>query len=117
MPLTEATRGMIGAANLEHAKKSAVLINIGRGPLLDEAALVTALRDGIIRGAALDVFSVEPLPSYSPLWALPNVLISPHNADILVDSRHSSVRFFTENCAKFLAGEQLDCIVDKTSGY
>lgn len=117
MPLTAETHKMIGAANLQHAQRHLVLINIGRGPLLDEDALIEALKNGTILGAALDVFTVEPLPEASELWSLPNVLISPHNADILVDSRHSSVRFFTENCKNFLSGQPLDCVVDKSSGY
>eukprot|EP00981_Chlorochromonas_danica_P013096 scaffold5788_cov159-Ochromonas_danica.AAC.12 len=117
MALTPATRHYIDDVHLRMAKKGQVIINIGRGPLIDEDALIACLQDGTIAGAALDVFSVEPLPSDSPLWTLPNVLISPHNADYTGDGRHRSVRFFTQNCAKFLAGEDLDSIVDKTSGY
>ena len=117
MPLTEATKGFISAANLKHAKKGQIIINIGRGPLIDEEALIVALRDGVVAGAALDVFTVEPLPQSSELWTLPNVLVSPHNADHLIDSRAKSVRFFTENCKRFLSGEDLECIVDKNAGY
>jgi phosphoglycerate dehydrogenase-like enzyme len=117
MALTPETRYFIDAAHLSLAKKGQVFINIGRGALVDEAALIAALQDGTIAAAALDVFTTEPLPADSPLWALPNVLVSPHNADLTNDSRHKSVRFFTANCVKFLAGEDLDCIVDKTAGY
>ncbi len=117
MPLTAATKGFIAASNLKHAKKGMILINIGRGALIDEEALIRALGDGTIAGAALDVFTVEPLPQASELWTLPNVLVSPHNADHLVDSRAKSVRFFTENCKRFLAGDDLECIVDKNAGY
>lgn len=117
LALTAETKHFIKAQHLQRCKKSAVFINIGRGALVDEEALVQALSDGTIAGAALDVFTVEPLPESSPLWTLPNVLISSHNADLLKDSRHKSVRFFTENCARFLAKEELHCIVDKNAGY
>lgn len=117
MALTPQTRNFVDEKHLKMAKKGQILINIGRGPLLDEKVLIELLKDGIIAGAALDVFNVEPLPADSPLWSLPNVLVSPHNADYTYDSRHKSVRLFTQNCRRFLAGEDLDCIVDKTSGY
>lgn len=117
LALTEDTKHFIKKENLLQCKKSAVFINIGRGALVDEEALIEALSEGTIAAAALDVFTVEPLPESSRLWELPNVLISAHNADLLKDSRHKSVRFFTENCARFLAKEEVHCIVDKTSGY
>ncbi len=117
LALTEDTKRFVKKENLLHCKKSAIFINIGRGALVDEDALITALATGSIAGAALDVFTTEPLPQSSVLWDLPNVLISSHNADLLKDSRHKSVRLFTENCARFLRKEELHCIVDKTSGY
>lgn len=117
MALTEQTRNTIRAEHFKRAKKGLVLINIGRGPLLDENALVHALKSGDIAGAALDVFTVEPLPADSPLWDMPNVLISPHNADLMENSRYSSVQFFTENCKNFVSGGELKCVVDKNSGY
>jgi phosphoglycerate dehydrogenase-like enzyme len=117
LALTPETRHFIKAKNLRKAKKNQILINIGRGALLDEDALIQALEEGWIAGAALDVFTVEPLPASSKLWNMENVLISPHNADLLADSRHKSVRLFVENCKKFLADEDLDCIVDKQAGY
>lgn len=137
MALTESTRGMIDSTALSHAKPGQVFINIGRGALIDEAAVISALKkanenydlsladgstaallpSGIV-AAALDVFTVEPLPHNSELWDLPNLLLSPHNADILVDSRHSSVRTFTEYVKTFVAGNGVgDCIVDKSAGY
>ena len=76
-PLTEETRGMIGKEQLESAKKDCVLINVGRGPIIDENAMVEALKNGNLKGAGLDVFSTEPLPTTSELWALDNVLLSP----------------------------------------
>jgi phosphoglycerate dehydrogenase-like enzyme len=94
-----------------------VVINIGRGLLLNETDLVNALASGVLKGAALDVFAQEPLPAPSPLWDLPNVLISPHNADMTADFRHQSVRLFCDNCYKFLAGDNLINVVDKSSGY
>lgn len=117
MPLTPQTKHFIKAENLIHAKKDMILINVGRGELIEDDALIAALKTGIIKGAALDVFSVEPLPVESEYWSLPNVLLSPHNADLLIDSRHKSIRFFTENCKNFLAGEDLMCIVNKKLGY
>jgi len=80
-PLTSQTRGMIGEPEFAALKPSAVLINVGRGPVIDDKALVRALSDGRIRGAALDVFDREPLPMDSPFYRLENVLLSPHCAD------------------------------------
>ena len=117
LALTDETRNIINSTVLKSAKKGMVLFNIGRGQLIDEDALVEALRNDTLRGAALDVFATEPLPKTSPIWALPNVLISPHNADLTVDSRYKSVRLFTENCARFVARDDLQCIVDKSAGY
>lgn len=117
MALTEKTKHMIRAEHFKKAKPGQVLINIGRGPLIDEVAMVSALKNGEVAGAALDVFTVEPLPVDSPLWDMPNVLISPHNADLMAHSRTSSVMFFTENCKNFVQGKELECVVDKTSGY
>jgi phosphoglycerate dehydrogenase-like enzyme len=117
LALTPETEHFVRAEHFQKCKKSAVFINIGRGALVDEDALVTALNEQNIAGAGLDVFTVEPLPDTSPLWEMSNVLISSHNADLLVDSRHKSVRFFTENCKRFLKKEEVHCIVDKTSGY
>ena len=76
-PLTEETRGLIGPDQFDHAKENAVFINLGRGPVVDEDALIAALRSGKLKGAALDVFRTEPLPQDSELWDLDNVLISP----------------------------------------
>lgn len=118
MPLTPETKGLLSADVLKQAKKGMVFINVGRGALVDETALISMLEDGTqIVGAALDVFTVEPLPQTSKLWSLPNVLISPHNADILHNSRHRSVKFFTDNVKNYISGEDLEMIVDKTAGY
>lgn len=81
-PLTPETEKMIGKEQFDCAKQDAVFINVGRGPIVDEAALVEALKDGRLKGAGLDVTSIEPLPKESPLWKLDNVLLSPHNMDM-----------------------------------
>jgi phosphoglycerate dehydrogenase-like enzyme len=96
-------------------KASAVLINIGRGAVVDEAALVAELPR--LRGAALDVFEVEPLPESSPLWSMPNVLISPHSADHTADSHARAMDFFLRNLARFEKGEALENVVDFDKGY
>ena len=80
-PATPETIGMISAEALGHAKSTAVFINVGRGPIVDEEALIRCLQDGKLKGAGLDVFAVEPLPEDSPLWEMDNVLPSPHNMD------------------------------------
>lgn len=118
LPLTNATKGLFNKDVFEHAKLNQVFINVGRGGLVVEEDLVFALGvDGPLLGAALDVFVVEPLPESSPLWSLSNVLISPHNADQTADFRHRSVHFFTENCKRFIAGEELEAVVNVKSGY
>lgn len=79
MPLTPETQGMIGKDEFDSAKDGAVFINVGRGPIVDEPAMIEALKDGRLKGVGLDVFATEPLPSDSPLWKLDNVLLSPHS--------------------------------------
>lgn len=118
-PLTAATRGLIGEAELRAMKKNAVLINVGRGPIVVESALIAALSENRIRGAALDVFDQEPLPAGHPLYALENVLLSPHCADLTLNSgsRLSAAKFFVENLDRFVKGEPLANVVDKLEGY
>lgn len=116
-PLTEETRGMVNAEAFQHAKSGLILINLGRGPVINEAAMIEALKSATIGGAALDVFSVEPLPDDSVLWDIPNILLSPHNADMTVDFQHKSVQLFCRNCHRFIAGETLLCEVNKSAGY
>lgn len=118
LPLTEATRNIFSAEVFAHAKPGQVFINIGRGAVVADEALIAALgADGPLRGAALDVFSTEPLPESSPYWGLQNVLLSPHNADQTAGFRNDSVRFFTQLCKKFIAGEDFDCVVSIKDGY
>jgi phosphoglycerate dehydrogenase-like enzyme len=116
-PLTPQTRGLVGAREIAAMKPSAVLINVGRGPIVDEAALVSALEQGRIRGAALDVFTTEPLPSDHPFYRLENVLLSPHCADNTPGWLESAMRFFLENLQRFRAGQPLLNRVDKVRGY
>jgi len=116
-PLTAETRGMIGKQEFEAMKTTAVLINIGRGPVVDEAALVQALEGKRIRGAALDVFDKEPLPAGHPLYKLDNVLLSPHAADHTPDWKERTMRLFIENFERFRRGEPLINVVDKKLGY
>ena len=116
-PLTPATYRLVSRERIAAMKPHAVLINIGRGPTVDEEALIDALRDKRIRGAALDVFEVEPLSPSHPLWQLDNVLISPHTADHTADAHVRAMQFFLENLKRFRAGESLENVVDKVERY
>ncbi len=116
-PLTPETRGLIGPAQIALLKPSAVVMNIGRGPVIDEGALIVALESKKIRGAALDVFDVEPLPPGHAFYKLQNVLLSPHSADHTPGWRDSAFQFFLENFARFMKGEPLENVVDKHAGY
>ena len=116
-PLTGETRGLVGAAELARMKPSAVVINVGRGPVIDEAALIAALRDGTIKGAALDVFDKEPLPEGHAFWGLSNVLLSPHCADHTATWTDEAMQFFLENLGRYESGQPLLNLVDKKSGY
>jgi phosphoglycerate dehydrogenase-like enzyme len=116
-PLTPETRGLIGAAQIAALKSSAVVINIGRGPVIDEAALILALESKKILGAALDVFTVEPLPPGHAFYRLQNVLLSPHSADHTAGWRDRAVQCFLDNFARFVKGEPLENVVDKYAGY
>jgi len=115
-PLTSRTRRLIDARRLQIFKRGAFLINVSRGALVDEAALVKALRDGRVAGAALDVFEEEPLSRWSPLWKMPQVLITPHTAFLTesVWSRHHEV--FTANLKRYITGQPMEDLVDKKSG-
>ena len=117
VPRTAETEGMVGARELARLPRGAVLVNVSRGGIVDEAALADALRSGALRGAALDVFSTEPLPASSPLWGLPNALLLPH----VSGSSHRFWRRETDlivaNLRRYLAGERLLNTVDKHAGY
>jgi phosphoglycerate dehydrogenase-like enzyme len=116
-PLTDDTRGMIGASQIAAMKPAGVLINVGRGAVVDEPALIQALENGKIRGAALDVFAVEPLPPGHPFYRMENVLLSPHTADHVRDFIHLAVESFLENLRRFQANQPLMNLVDKHAGY
>lgn len=116
-PLTAETRNLIGAAEIAAMKPSAVLINIGRGPVIDEAALLRALQSGALRGAALDVFNTEPLPPEHPFWGMRNVFLSPHSADRVEGFLVPAFECFLENLGRFANGSPLMNIVDKRAGY
>jgi phosphoglycerate dehydrogenase-like enzyme len=116
-PLTPETRGLIGAAQIAAMKPNAVIINVGRGAIIDEVALIEALENNHIRGAALDVFSVEPLPAGHAFYRLKNVLLSPHTADHVEDFVHLAAECFLENMKLYRAGQPLQNIVDKRAGY
>lgn len=116
-PLTPETTGMIGKREFELMKPSAVILNVGRGPVIDETAMVEALRTRRIRGAALDVFDAEPLPAESPFWDLDNVLLSAHCADHVEGWVEDAVLFFVEQFSRWRKGEPLKNVVNKQAGY
>jgi phosphoglycerate dehydrogenase-like enzyme len=116
-PLTAETRGMIGEAEFGAMKPDAVIINVGRGPVIDEPAMLKALTEGRIKGAGLDVFTHEPLPDGHPFYKMENVLLSPHSADHTMDWLEQAMRFFMENFERYAKGEPLRNIVDKKLGY
>jgi phosphoglycerate dehydrogenase-like enzyme len=116
-PLTEETRHMISDAEFAVMKPTAVVINVGRGPVIDEAALLRALTTERIKGAGLDVFEHEPLPAGHPLYKLENVLLSPHCADHTADWQDQAMRFFLEQYGRFEKGEPLRNVVNKRLGY
>ena len=115
VPLTEATRGLIGAAELAAMKPSAWLINIARGPIVDEAALLDALKGGRLGGAVLDVFDEEPLPQGHPLWEFDNVVITPHISGPSTPDEIAPI--FNDNLRRYLARRTLRYAVDRTRGY
>lgn len=115
LPSTPATVGLFNDTAFRRMKKTAVLINIGRGDTVDEAALMQALRQGAIGGAVLDVFAHEPLPEESPLWTLPNVIITPHNSGVSFPA--DIVELFSENYRRFIKGGPLLYRVDFERGY
>lgn len=116
-PLTPETRHSIGSAEFAVMKPTATLINIGRGPIVEENALLRALTEKRIKGAALDVVEHEPLPASNALYGMENVLLSPHCADNVVGWKEDAMRFFLEQYARFLKNEPLRNVVDKKLGY
>ncbi len=117
MPLTGATRGLFGADRFAAMRPSARFYNVGRGATVDEAALVHALESGAIAGAALDVFEVEPLPPDSPLWSMPQVLVSPHMCGDFEGWQAEVIALFVDNAGRFARGEELRNRVDTRAGH
>jgi phosphoglycerate dehydrogenase-like enzyme len=116
-PLTRETWGMIGESELRAMKPDAYLINVGRGGLVQEKALIRALREGWIAGAGLDVFEHEPLPANSPLWDMDNVIITSHYAGMILDYDERALDIFLDNLHRYRAGLPLCNVVDKKRGY
>lgn len=116
-PLTDQTRGLIDADVLVAMKPTAHVVNIARGPIVDESALVKALEDGQIAAASLDVFENEPLPPDSPLWSMPQVAVSAHMSGDVVGWRDALARQFVDNAERWLAGRPLSNVVDKGQGF
>ncbi|SDY05682.1 Phosphoglycerate dehydrogenase [Saccharopolyspora shandongensis] len=116
-PLTEQTKGLVDAEVLAHCRPTARLINVGRGELVVETDLIAALQAGQLGGAALDVFDTEPLPETSPLWEMPNVLVSPHMSGDTIGWVDELVDLFLANLRSYTDGTQLRNVVDKQRGY
>lgn len=117
LPGTDATRGLIDRATIESWKPSTIFINVGRGSVVDQSALVDALANGAIRGAVLDVYDHEPLPPDNPLWTLPNVIFSPHTAALSVRENGRIVDLFCENIRRYATGEPLRNVVNVREFY
>ena len=116
-PLTDRTRGMFDSRAFSAMRPTARFINVGRGPIVVEEALLQALRSGQIAGAALDVFGHEPIPATAPWWDLPNVIVSPHMSGDFVGWREALAALFVANYRRWIAGQPLAHVVDKRAGY
>ncbi|HSG16299.1 MAG TPA: D-2-hydroxyacid dehydrogenase [Anaerolineae bacterium] len=117
LPLTPATRALVDETLLREMKPEAFLVNVGRGAIVDESALIKALKKGWIAGAGLDVFETEPLPDKSPLWSMDNVILSPHVSGFTNYYDDRAIDLFNENLGRYLAGAPLLNLVDRPSGY
>lgn len=117
LPLTRKTRGLVGARELALLPPRARLVNLGRGPVLDERALLEPLRSGRLAGAALDVFEQEPLPRGHPLWSMPNVIVSPHIGGDVAATPAAFTAAFLANLELYMGGRPLLNVVDKRLGY
>jgi phosphoglycerate dehydrogenase-like enzyme len=117
LPMTRGTAGMLGREQVAAMRRGAIFVNVGRGGVVDEPALVEALRSGRLAGAALDVFAQEPLPSESPLWDLPNVILSPHTAAMSARENERIVDLFCDNLARYLDGRPLRSRIDVEHFY
>jgi len=117
LPLTDETRGSFGDAEFRAMKRGSLFVNIGRGPVVDEGALIKALQSGRLAGAALDVFEKEPLPRSSPLWTMPNVIISPHIGGFSEHTQERAAWLFEVNLTRYLEGQELLNVVRREQGY
>ncbi|WP_309505027.1 D-2-hydroxyacid dehydrogenase [Streptomyces sp. KM273126] len=117
LPGTDLTRHMVDDQFLAKVRPGVTFVNVGRGTVVDESALITALQDGRIGYAALDVFEVEPLPHSSPLWSMPNVLISPHTAALSADQEEGVADLFADNATRLLDGHPLKNVVNTIEFY
>jgi phosphoglycerate dehydrogenase-like enzyme len=117
LPLTQETRGIVGAREIDLLPPGGFLVNVGRGGLVDESALVAALRRGHLAGAGLDVFAQEPLPVDSPLWTAPGMIITPHVSGDQPGYMAQVTAVFCENLRRYLAGQPLLNVVDPALGY
>lgn len=117
LPLTKETRKLFGATEFMMMKPTAYIINIGRGPVIDEDVLIHALEEKQIAGAGLDVFTTEPLPQESKLWNLPNAIISPHVSGGREDYEVGAIDIFCRNLKRYLEGKRLINVVNKEKGY
>ncbi len=117
VPTTDDTRGMVGAAEIAAMKPGAVVVNISRGSVIDEPAMIAALQDGRLGGAVLDVFVEEPLPQASPLWGMPNVIVTPHISGMTEDNEERFLDLFLDNLRRYRAGEPLVNTIDLQRGY
>ncbi|GAC1404593.1 MAG: D-2-hydroxyacid dehydrogenase [Ktedonobacteraceae bacterium] len=117
VPLTPETKAMFNAEAFQAMKDNAFFVNIARGDVCDEAALISALEQKQIGGAALDVFQQEPLPSTSPFWDMPNVLMSPHDSGVTPHYNERAATIFEENLRRYLAGQPMYNLVDRKRGY
>ncbi|WP_298837262.1 D-2-hydroxyacid dehydrogenase [uncultured Roseobacter sp.] len=116
-PLTKATHGLLGQREFDAVKRGAVLANVSRGGVVDEAALQRALMDGRLAGAALDVFATEPLPADHPFWRMPSVIVSPHCSSVYEGWEAASFEMFLENLRRWVEGKPLCNVVDPGKGY
>lgn len=112
LPLTEQTAGLVDRATIDRLPASCIFVNVGRGGVVDEPALIDALRDRRIAGAVLDVFATEPLPGDSPLWTLPNVLVTPHAAALSARENQRIAELFCDNLRRYLDGRPLRKVIE-----
>jgi len=117
LPLTTATRGLMNAEAFRHLKPGAVLIDVSRGGIIRQAALIEALQSGRLAGAALDVFETEPLPPDNPLWGMANVILTPHCSSVYDGWDRRSMEMFCDNLDRWRRGQPLENVVDPARGY